>query len=83
MEILLILAMGFVCMACFLTGVNVGQRVAKGEEVKPPSINPIEVYKERKARNQAERIQDRYDTIMHNIDNYNGTPEGQKDVPRG
>lgn len=83
MEVLLILAVGFVCCACLLIGVNVGQKVSKGEEVKMPSVNPMEAYKEQKARNRAEREQRRQDTIMQNIDNYNGTAEGQKDVPEG
>ena len=82
MEVLLILAMGIVCMACFLMGAKVGQAVAKGEEVKLP-INPLLSAKERQAKQEAEFEQNRLDTILHNIDRYDGTSDGQKDVPRG
>ena len=82
MEVLLILAMGFVCMACFLMGAKVGQAVAKGEEVKLPT-NPLLAAKERQTKQEAEFEQNRLSTILHNIDRYDGTSDGQKDVPRG
>ena len=74
-----ILAMGFVCMACFLMGAKVGQAVAKGEDIKLPSIN--QAVKEHKERKVAEVEQSRYDTILQNIEKYNGTSNGQQDVP--
>ena len=74
-----ILAMGFVCMACFLMGAKVGQAVTKGEDIKLPSIN--QAVKEHKERKVAEVEQSRYDTILQNIEKYNGTSVGQQDVP--
>ena len=82
MEVLLILAIGFVCMACFLIGAKVGQAVAKGEKVELP-INPLLSAKERQTKQEAEFEQNRLDAILHNIDRYDGTSNGQKDVPRG
>ena len=82
MEVLLTLAIGFICMACFLIGAKVGQSVAKGEEIKFP-INPMLASKERQAKQEAEFEQNRLNTILHNIDRYDGTSDGQKDVPRG
>ena len=82
MEVLLILAMGFVCMACFLLGAKVGQAVAKGEKVEIP-INPLISAKERQTKQEAEFEQNRLNTILHNIDRYDGTSDGQKEVPRG
>lgn len=82
MEVLLILAIGFVCMACFLMGAKVGQAVANGEKVELP-VNPIPSAKERQAKQEAEFEQNRLNTILHNIDRYDGTGYGQKDVPRG
>ena len=82
MEVLLTLAIGFVCMACFLMGAKVGQAVAKGEKVELP-INPLMSAKERQTKQEAEFEQNRLDTILHNIDRYDGTSDGQKDVPRG
>jgi hypothetical protein len=43
----------------------------------------MELYREQQARKEAEYKQSQFDTIMRNIDNYNGTPDGQEDVPRG
>lgn len=86
MIILTILAVGALCIACFFVGAKVGQTVAKGEEIKLPQ-NPIDAVRERKeqreARQEAEREADKLDTILENIRNYNGTSNGQKDVPRG
>ena len=76
-----ILAMGFVCMACFLLGVKTGQAVTKGEDIKLPSLNPVQAVRDHKEKKQAEVEQNRYDTIMQNIEKYNGTSNGQQDVP--
>ena len=81
MEALTILAMGFVCMACFLMGAKVGQTVAKGEKIETPTINPIQAVKEHKAKKEAEMEQHKFDTILQNIDKYDGTTKGQADVP--
>ncbi len=84
MEIILILAVGALNIACFFIGAKVGQRVTKGESVELPSVNPIKAIKEhneqKRAEKEAEREQKRIKTIMENIENYDGTPNGQKDV---
>ena len=83
MEVLLLLVMGAANIACFLIGAKVGQTVVKGEEVKLPTVNPMEVVRERRAKKEAQMEQDRLDTIMRNIESYDGTSKGQEDVPRG
>lgn len=84
MEIILILAVGALNIACFFIGAKVGQRVTKGENIELPSVNPIKAVKEhneqKRAEKEAEREQKRIKTIMENIENYDGTPNGQKDV---
>ena len=82
MEVVTILAMGFVCMACFLLGARVGQKVVKGEEIKLPTLDPMKAYREHQERKEAEKEQDKLDAIMRNIESYNGTADGQKEVPR-
>ena len=77
MEALTILSVGFVCLACFLSGVNVGQKAAKGEEVKLPTIKPVE----KAPVQQQEEKKSRDDIILQNIDNYDGTDQGQVEVP--
>lgn len=64
---------------CFLIGAKTGQKVSKGEEVKFP--NPMEEYRIQQEKREAQRVQAEFDTILRNIDNYNGTPYGQEDVP--
>lgn len=83
MEVITILAMGFVCMACFLTGAKVGQAVAKGEKVETPNLNPMQAIKEHKERKEAQKEQELLDAVLENLDNYNGSAQGQKDLPRG
>lgn len=81
MEVVTILAMGFVCAACFLLGARVGQAASKGEKIETPSVNPMEVWKNRQEKKDAQAEQDRIKTILQNIENYDGTGCGQKDVP--
>jgi hypothetical protein len=68
-------------VVCFFIGAKVGQTVAKGEKIEAPSINPMEVIRARQNKKEAQREQDRYETILQNIENYDGTSNGQKDVP--
>lgn len=81
MEALLLLVMGITNIACFMIGVNVRQKVDKGEEVKLPTVNPLEAVRAHQERKALEMEQDRIDTIMRNIDAYDGTSRGQEDVP--
>lgn len=81
--IIVILAMGFVCMCCFLMGAKVGQTVVNGEKVETPTLNPVKAIRERQEKKEAEFAQNKFDVLMENIDNYDGTGYGQKDVPKG
>jgi hypothetical protein len=86
MEIILILVAIILCstlnVVCFLFGVKVAQKVGKGEAIEVPSLNPLKAYREREDRKQAEREADKLETIMHNIETYDGTSNGQKEVSR-
>lgn len=81
--ILLIAIVGTLNIVCFFIGAKVGQKVSKGESIELPSANPLKAVKEHSAKKKAERKQDRTNVIMQNIERYDGTPNGQKDVPRG
>ena len=84
MNVFLILAVIFVVstlnVVCFLIGAKVGQKVDKGESIEIPSLNPMKAYREREDRLQAEKEQNAIETVMHNIEVYDGTSNGQKDV---
>lgn len=80
MEILIILTVSTLNIVCFFIGAKVGQKAVKGEPIELPSLNPIKAYRELQDRKQAEREADRLDTILQNIETYDGTSAGQKDV---
>ena len=88
MEALLLAVMGVTNVVCFVIGARVGQKVVKGEAVELPTPSTIGVImeqriREQKDKKQAEFEQDRLETIMRNIEGYDGTGIGQEDVPRG
>jgi hypothetical protein len=84
MEVLLIvltaILMGAINALCFVLGANVGQTASKGEKVELPTINPMKIAKEHRAKKEAEMEQDKFDTILRNIERFDGTSRGQEDV---
>lgn len=83
MEVLLLLVMGVVNLLCFVVGAKVGQTVSKGEEIELPKLDPMKAYRDKQDREEAKRKQAEFETIEHNVNCYDGTPNGQKDIPRG
>ena len=81
MEALLLLVMGAANIACLLIGVKIGQTVAKGEEVKLPAVKPVEAVVKLTPQQEAEEEKNKLDIIMRNVDKYDGTEQGQEDVP--
>ena len=81
METVLVLTVGVLCISCFMVGAKVGQTVSKGEEIKLPTINPIEAYREHENKKNAKAEQERLDAIMRNIESYDGTADRQEDLP--
>lgn len=82
MEVILALTVGVLCIGCFVIGAKVGQTVSKGETIELPSVNPLEAWRKHEAKKQAEMEQDKFDTIMRNIECYDGTGNNQEDVGR-
>ena len=83
MEVLLLLVMAIANIVCFMVGAKVGQAVSKGEDVKLPTLNPVEIYKTHKENKAAEAEMNRLDAVLQNLESYNGTEAGQQDIPRG
>ena len=83
MEVLLLLVAGTLNVVCFFIGAKVGQMVVKGEKIEMPALNPLNIIREHRDKKEAELAQERIDTIMRNIETYDGTAHGQEDVPRG
>ena len=80
MEVLLLAVMGAVNVLCFVIGAKVGMAVKKDEEIKLPSVNPVEAVREHRDKREQRAEQDRIDKIMQNIERYDGSPNGQVDV---
>lgn len=81
MEILILAMVSLSNIVCFLIGAKVGQTVIRGEEIKTPVVSPMEAARSHKAKKEAQYEQDRMDTILRNIESYDGTERGQEDVP--
>lgn len=86
MEILTIILIIFVVstlnVACFYIGAIVGQKVVKGETLEVPNLNPMEAYRAKEEKKEAQKEQDKVEAIMRNIERYDGTPYGQEEIPR-
>ena len=82
MEALTILTTGTLCIVCFFIGAMVGQKASKGEEIESPKIDPMKPIREHQERKKAKEEQNRFDVLMRNIDNYDGTSNHQEDLPR-
>lgn len=80
MEALLLAVMALSNILCFVIGARVGQKVVKGEEVELPKIDPMQAVRDHRAKKEAEMEQERFNAILRNIDNYDGTPNGQEEV---
>ena len=84
MDILLIAVVGTLNVVCFFIGAKVGQTVSNGKEIEVPKIpSPITAYKSHIETKEAEAEKHRLDVILGNIERYDGTGNGQEDVPRG
>lgn len=80
--ILIILVSGTLNAVCFFIGARIGQKVSKGETIEAPTLNPMKAIREREERKEADKESERLEIILQNIENYDGSPNGQRDVPR-
>jgi len=78
--IILVLLMGGMNLLAFLIGARVAQKVDKGEEIELPSINPMQTYREFTEQREANKAQEEMNIMMENINNYDGTGRGQRDI---
>ena len=80
MEILLTLVVGTLCIVCFFVGAKVGQQVSRGETIETPELNPVKIIQTHKEAKTVAAEQSKYEKVMRNIDNYNGSELGQEDI---
>lgn len=80
--ILLVIVIGLVCITSFAVGARIGQKVVKNEEIKLPTLNPVKVVNEIRESKEQQRELEKLRIIAENIDSYDGTGIGQKDIPK-
>lgn len=73
---------GIFLIISFIIGARVGQKIVKGEEIKIALPNPIQKINEYRENKETKKELEILDIINENIDNYNGTGFGQKNIPR-
>ena len=79
--IALLFLFGVFIILAYTLGLKNGQKLKNDEEIKMPEVNPVKIVRNEIDAFQQRKKQDVYDTIMANIDNYDGTGLGQKDIP--
>lgn len=78
--IILVMLMGVMNLLAFLIGARVGQKVVNKEPIELPTINPITLYKEHKEKEEMSKEQEKLNTMLENINNYDGTSAFQKEI---
>lgn len=78
--ILLLFLFGIFIIVSYTLGLKNGQKLKNNEEIKMPEVNPIKL-----VRNEIDSFEERkkqaaFETMISNIDNYDGTGLGQKDI---
>ena len=77
-----VLAITAIDIACFIVGARIARKLDNDEEIKLPSINPMELVRENRDRREAETEQNKFNVMLENINNYKGDSSGQKDLPK-
>lgn len=83
MEILLCTVFGVFILLSFVIGVRIGQKVNNDEPIRLNPVRAIDEYKEEKeVKRQIKETETKLNVMLDNIDTYDGTGLGQKDIPR-
>ena len=78
--ILLLFLFDIFIIIAYTLGLKNGQRLKNNEEIKMPEINPIKIVRNEMESFEEKKKQNAFETMMSNIDNYDGTGLGQKDI---
>lgn len=82
MDLLTLVIILLINLASFVIGAKIGQKVSNNERIE---VNPVKMIKEEIQEHKEQKVKEEednyYNTILHNIDVYDGTSNGQKPVP--
>lgn len=71
------------CIVSFVIGAIIGQSSKKGKDI---TLNPVKIIKENKVESEIKKEEDlkrqQINTMLKNIDNYDGSGMGQEEIPR-
>lgn len=71
------------CILSFVIGAMIGQRAQKGKDI---TINPVKAIKEEIKETKEKKQEDlkirQINTMLKNIDNYDGSGMGQTEIPK-
>jgi len=76
-----LLIVWLLCILSFTIGARIGQKVANKEEIRIMK-NPVTMIQEIKETKEQAKERERNRIIAENIDNYDGSSLGQKDIPK-
>lgn len=71
---------GILIIISYTLGLYLGNRLSNGKEIKIPRIEPIKAVKQYYEEKEIKEEQERISTILSNIENYDGTSNGQSEV---
>jgi hypothetical protein len=71
--------MGIFNLLAFFMGVYTAQKLKNNEEIKLP--NPVEKIEEFRETKEAKTKTKAFDIMLENIDTYDGSDAGQKEIP--
>lgn len=72
---------GLIIMASYTLGLRNGQKLSKKEEITMPDVNPVSIANKKIEKHEIKKEQELLNIMMDNIDNYDGTGAGQKELP--
>ena len=72
---------GAFILLSYTLGLKNGQKLSKSEEITLPQLNPVKIIQSEIETHEERKKQDQLDIMMSNIDNYDGTGIGQKNIP--
>lgn len=81
MTILIAILISTINLLCFYFGYKVGFKTNNKEEINLDRINPVKVIRNIEQNIESSKEQERMRIIAENIDAYDGTGLGQKDIP--
>lgn len=79
--IILCTLFGVFILLAYTLGLRNGQKVSNNEEIQMPELNPVTVISNKIEKHEDKKKQEAYEIMMSNIDNYDGTGLGQKEIP--